>query len=813
MPVLLYAPGVKMAVSTVSHGVIDLTDDLVRGRVTLTENALSSIDITVANHRRKYDGVFTPNDRFFIQMRRVGPYLPILSGYLNKVPKFSIYPRSVNLTGSCTLKRLQYHPWDPGAFESWLLIHNLDQSEDPANEVDAGIKGIVMTLLTQVGQWPADSIHIGRLPANWFTTIGDVFSKVQDRIAVNAAYLGDSATINGKSVSHAGSTSAPPDGPGTGSLPSTSGKVSWFAGPNDPGAWGHMGLTGESGRTPDDPWYCAMRFPYVSTGADGMPHAYLPSAQQSHAMAWWKDRRLLVTNPKNALAVVVRAADWGPLGTLNRVLDISETALSALGARTDDTVNIAFAPEGAALGPYNPQTGQTSTGSAVEQKEAQANQSAGAVNYTIPAGVSDPGAGAFAWGGYTNGSIPQSALGAINAAGTLFLHPSAAAAFLDMQRHAAQDGVNISINQGYRTLAEQQTLYQKYLNGTGNLAAKPGTSNHGWGFALDIEVGSGPGNRVYDWLAAHAHDYGWVHPSWAQPGKSTSEAWHWEWWAGLNIIGTAGEAGSGGTSGLNSTPPSSLLNAYEWQGAPSVESELLEGVRALMNDEPLLTYIVRLMNTSMRSVMAAPNGDLIGWFPDYFGIYGTAGKMSIEDIECQDFTVAWDDLRLITHQFTAGAPTGYGTGSMPGGSVDIYQQIGTSGIASVEFPEIMKALFNIDPGAGFGDPQAIFRRFGARPDFQSMGTITGPQAEFWFALWLFQRNWADQFSTVVPLTWMPEMFPGMLMQLPSQHFQAYVTQVSHSFDYSDGGGFSTDATIIAPSDMRGGGMWQPPSAL
>jgi TP901 family phage tail tape measure protein len=40
---------------------------------------------------------------------------------------------------------------------------------------------------------------------------------------------------------------------------------------------------------------------------------------------------------------------------------------------------------------------------------------------------------------------------------------------------------------GKRSLAEQQSLYAAYKNGTGALAAKPGTSNHGKGQALDMK--------------------------------------------------------------------------------------------------------------------------------------------------------------------------------------------------------------------------------------------------------------------------------------------------------------------------------------
>jgi hypothetical protein len=67
---------------------------------------------------------------------------------------------------------------------------------------------------------------------------------------------------------------------------------------------------------------------------------------------------------------------------------------------------------------------------------------------------------------------------------------------------------------------------------TGPPTARPGTSNHGWGRAIDF----GNGRRTLEcgdpelaWLQANAAQFGWVHPDWAHCGNSTQEPWHWEW--------------------------------------------------------------------------------------------------------------------------------------------------------------------------------------------------------------------------------------------------------------------------------------------
>lgn len=97
--------------------------------------------------------------------------------------------------------------------------------------------------------------------------------------------------------------------------------------------------------------------------------------------------------------------------------------------------------------------------------------------------------------------------------------------FLAMRAAALRDGVKLVLNSGFRTWAEQVRLYGLYLAGKGNLAAKPGFSNHQSGLAVDIQVGNSFTSPVYRWLDANAARYGFVNT-----GKSFSqpEPWHWE---------------------------------------------------------------------------------------------------------------------------------------------------------------------------------------------------------------------------------------------------------------------------------------------
>lgn len=135
------------------------------------------------------------------------------------------------------------------------------------------------------------------------------------------------------------------------------GRVSWFAGPNDLSTLnGSMALSGEPGRLPVDPWYCAMRWsycdwePYDVKGSVWLrPVAGTSNPERKKALA---GLRILVTHKGTGKQVVLRAADTGPRPN-DRVVDISPHALhDVLGGDTGDEVRVELAPAGAPLGPY-----------------------------------------------------------------------------------------------------------------------------------------------------------------------------------------------------------------------------------------------------------------------------------------------------------------------------------------------------------------------------------------------------------------------------------------------------------------------------
>lgn len=120
------------------------------------------------------------------------------------------------------------------------------------------------------------------------------------------------------------------------------------------------------------------------------------------------------------------------------------------------------------------------------------------------------------------------------------LRAEAAVRYRAMYEAAKRDGVILSPNSAFRTMEEQTRLYNLYLSGKGNLAAKPGYSNHQGGRSLDLNTGTGVTgylSKVYRWLFSNAADYGFKNDVKGEP-------WHWTYYgpmnssvAGLNSLG------------------------------------------------------------------------------------------------------------------------------------------------------------------------------------------------------------------------------------------------------------------------------------
>lgn len=136
----------------------------------------------------------------------------------------------------------------------------------------------------------------------------------------------------------------------------------------------------------------------------------------------------------------------------------------------------------------------------------------------------DPSKGEEA-AGYPNGLLPQGALCELPQGGE-FLRADAAVDFMEMNRaYTEQFGSQMCLTSSYRDYPNQQRVYAEQPPGN---AAVPGTSNHGWGLAIDICGGvQNQGSPQFNWLEENSRTWGWFHPQWAY--SNPFEPWHWEY--------------------------------------------------------------------------------------------------------------------------------------------------------------------------------------------------------------------------------------------------------------------------------------------
>ncbi len=154
---------------------------------------------------------------------------------------------------------------------------------------------------------------------------------------------------------------------------------------------------------------------------------------------------------------------------------------------------------------------------------------------------------------YDPGTIKQFSL--TYAFGEVSAEESCYNAFIAMANAAKKDDITLILTSGYRTHAEQEKIFNDLVAQHGeqyalDTAAKPGTSEHETGLALDIFTYGGvmstfKNTETYAWLHNHAHEYGFIERY--EEGKDyltgyAPEAWHYRY-VGIDMATKVKEEG------------------------------------------------------------------------------------------------------------------------------------------------------------------------------------------------------------------------------------------------------------------------------
>lgn len=132
-------------------------------------------------------------------------------------------------------------------------------------------------------------------------------------------------------------------------------------------------------------------------------------------------------------------------------------------------------------------------------------------------------------------------------------------AFQKMSQAAKRDGIRLTIISATRNFDAQKKIWENKWNGKTKVEGKdlttvlnlkerarlimlyssmPGTSRHHWGTDMDLNsldnayFENGEGKKIYDWLTAHASEYGFCQPYTGKSDGRTGyeeEKWHWSY--------------------------------------------------------------------------------------------------------------------------------------------------------------------------------------------------------------------------------------------------------------------------------------------
>ncbi|MGB9153372.1 MAG: hypothetical protein WCD70_09840, partial [Alphaproteobacteria bacterium] len=146
------------------------------------------------------------------------------------------------------------------------------------------------------------------------------------------------------------------------------------------------------------------------------------------------------------------------------------------------------------------------------------------------------------------------------------------------------------------------------------------------------------------------------------------------------IPGTGGAPSNPNTNipGLSNSAGNFNFDTTQGVVGFDINSTVLAGSpRAFVTDVPVLSTLTTLATMGLREYQSGPDGSFLAWYPDYFGLYGTAPVLSIYDIEIIDFTLYHDDTQLYTHVGVSGDPTEIG-------DVSLVDWLMTNGIITIE---------------------------------------------------------------------------------------------------------------------------------
>jgi hypothetical protein len=776
---LIYNPQIEVLIDTTSNGIINVSSDIISFSLNRITNGVSTFSCTLNNKNKKYtinygngsgnkSPVIETLNRIVVNLTRTNK-LQVFSGYVNVAPILTILPNAIQIEAKCTLKRLQDTFWDSSIQELRNILPGVNskiQGNGAAFEDGGAAKGMANLLADVVG-WDPKQMYFGQIPEG-FLNLAALSFKDASKILDNALLTNLKAAVDSYGVSNTGTSGAGSDGfkgtkNGNGtnyewaavvlsecSLPVTQNNI------NNMVRW----MVSEH---PAEKWWVpdlkhSQNNPLSIGPADNYPNLSVAATKTANTIAGLNGFVANYTNdivaafkndvPFQQFVKALKSSKWDAEHYPN---GIPEQLPPAVAVPPESGGNIIFSS---------------------------------IANTVVAAAISKEGTD-YAWGG-GNSTGPTRGTG--DGANTIGFDCSGLC-----QYAYAQAGITIP-----RTSQEQwtsDTTGPQYVSGTplpgdllfwgGNppthvtLCLQSPDSNGENGLQIEAQK---PNTQIKQDNFNTKGMVGFKRP-WALG------------FAGTNTNGTSAQNADNSSNGANTNTLGLFNTVYILPQYNSVARQTFGSPRGFVMDEPVLNSISQLSTASFRHFQSLGTGEFMSWFPDYFGLYGTPAAWQIYNIEITDLTIYHNDDPLTTHVAVVGDTQNIGK------NVSETDWLSTQGIISVQSPNIITMLFGEEIAKNF-DVEKFMIKYGMRPYVTTQPLITNGTLEFSSALMTFMNMWAQQYSTQVGFTFMPELFPGIRIQFPDiiiegEALECYVSNVTHEGDMKNG--FITKATLTAPS--------------
>lgn len=855
----VYSPEVRCIIEGV-----DVSADILSGSVRRVVDSASSLSLTLSNKDFRYtrDHQFRRMDRVVVWLRRVGQPIKVFTGYLNVVPGIQLYPSTVQLEASCTIKRLLYTYWDPGLEASLKLLNqhyipwgehpeggkasSSDSDSDTDDEdnatpddekervgadvggglnpildgvdipnttavdgaqpssgegpglIDTGDTGLAMMLmnvLTKVGGWDPDTVKIQNFPEPFFKTVlaympDDIMGmdtagmeKIRDLFDFYEKIEGASTSGGGGGI-----------GPVTATQIEHAKEIRRAAKDHglepldDATIIGYMVAFQESGMrilaNPAVP--ASMSMPNEGVGTD---HDSVGIFQQRDNGAWGTlEERMNAYGSASLFYNALKKFNWQsmPKGAAGQKVQVSAypDAYDKWENQARDLLAQVKGEDPDVKGVKDSGGGLTSIVPGVGDNPTKPAPKPGPTKDTSKA--KDPNAPD------TSGMRINDSIEAVALYKFPMMTITSKDRFTDNGYHSKAAACDIS-NGGNEGTPEMKALAQWWFEnffgkGIAELIHSPFNNNVG----DDMNVGDGMSTYYNPGTMAEHRNHVHIAMKGVVSADGTTD--------GISGLGNSAGGGGSAIKWENKLAKNLFTYLFEPERFFDPLSEVLTGKHASLNDQPLIKVVQALCSARMCSFQSAPDGSFSAFYPDYFGMDGTSPHLILEDIEIKDFTISINDNALATHVYSQGS---HGPDQNLLSGMEGY--LTSPGLVTVEDEWMFKlATQEMYFQPEFSDVNEFLGRYGIRPyrggDFPNINSRDNPAAMLVVAIKVFMERWAQQYDSRVSLTFMPELFPGMRLIIPSRQLGVYVSSVTHTFDYTSG--FSTTCSVMAPVQPR-----------